>query len=133
MLEDDTTTGETFELYGPKEHSLADIAELVDREIMKTRRHVNVPRFLLKPAVEMMSRLIWFVEMCGDSVERQYIDQVIDPSAKTFKDLGIEPTDINNWTYTYLVSLLVPHGADVFEHHGCFNTSPPLPFRLQTV
>ena len=104
MLEDDTTVGQTFELYGPREYALADIAAIVDREIIKKRRRINVPRFLLKPAAEVASRLIWYIEMCGDEIERQFIDQEIDPKAKTFKDLGIKPSDIGEWTYTYLVS-----------------------------
>jgi hypothetical protein len=42
--------------------------------------------------------------MSKDSVAREFLDQTIDPSAKTFKDLGIEPTDLANFTYHYLVS-----------------------------
>ena len=103
MLEDDSAVAETFELYGPRNYSLAEIAELVDSEIIKKRRRVNVPRLLLKPTVEVLSRLIWYIHTSGDQIERQFIDQEIDPNAKTFKDLGIEPSDISAWTYTYLV------------------------------
>ena len=106
MLENESTVAEIFELYGPRNYSLAEVAELVDREIIKKRRRINVPRLLLKPTAEVMSRLVWYIEMCGDEIERQFIDQEIDPNAKTFKDLGIEPTDISAWTYTYLVSSL---------------------------
>ena len=106
MLEDESTAGQTFELYGPQEYSMAELAELVDREIIKRRRRVNVPKFLLKPGVELASRLVWFIEMCGDHVERQFLDQAIDRSAKTFKDLGIEPADVKDWTYAYLVRTL---------------------------
>lgn len=42
-----------------------------------------------------------------DEVEREFIDQVIDPTAKTFKDLGIEPAELANFTFHYLVSTLV--------------------------
>ena len=41
---DDTTAGETFELYGPTNYSMSEIAELVDREIIKKRRHINIPK-----------------------------------------------------------------------------------------
>lgn len=42
--------------------------------------------------------------MNADSVEREFIDQEIDPTAKTFKDLGIEPAELSTLTFYYLVS-----------------------------
>ena len=44
MYEDDSTAEQTYELYGPKNYSLGEIAELVNREIVKKRKHVNVPK-----------------------------------------------------------------------------------------
>ena len=43
--------------------------------------------------------------MSGDEIEREFIDQTIDESAKTFKDVGIEPAELSNLTFHYLVSL----------------------------
>jgi len=103
MLYDDKTASQTFELYGPKNYSTAEIAELVDREIFKRRRHINLPKSILKPAAGLLNRLLWWDIMSADEVEREFHDQVIDETAKTFKDLGIEPTDISKWTYHYLV------------------------------
>ena len=105
MLHDDTTTGQTFELYGPKNYSTAEIAELVDREIIKRRRHVNLPKAVLKPMANTLNKYLWWPIMSGDEVEREFIDQKIDESAKTFKDLGIEPAELSNLTFHYLVSL----------------------------
>lgn len=104
MLYDDSTAGETFELYGPKQYSLAQIAGMVDKEIFKQRRHINVPKAILKPVAGILNRALWWHTLSADEVEREFLDQVIDPEAKTFKDLGIEPTDIANFTYHYLVS-----------------------------
>ena len=104
MLEDDTTAGETFELYGPKNYSMAEIAQLVDREIIKHRRHVNIPKRILKPIAKLLNQAIWWKTTSADEVEREFIDQVIDPKAKTFKDLGIEPGDLADHTFQYLVS-----------------------------
>ena len=104
MAEDDSTASETYELYGPTKYSMAEIAELVDREIVKRRRHMNVPKTLLKPAADMYNKLIWWSQTSADAVEREFIDQRIDPKAKTFKDLGIEPGELANFTYHYLVS-----------------------------
>ncbi len=104
MLFDDTTASQTYELYGPKNYSMAEIAELVDREIYKKRKHLNVPKALLKPIAGVLNRLLWWPIMSADEVEREFHDQVIDETARTFKDLGIEPDEISNFTYHYLVS-----------------------------
>ncbi|KAF7563722.1 hypothetical protein G7046_g363 [Stylonectria norvegica] len=99
---DDSSVGQTYELYGPIKYSMAQIATMVDKEIYKTRRHINVPKVFLKPAAKLLNQLLWWHTMSADEVEREFMDQVIDPEAKTFKDLGIEPSDIANFTYHYL-------------------------------
>ncbi|KAI0002369.1 NAD dependent epimerase/dehydratase [Xylariaceae sp. FL0662B] len=102
MLYDDTTAGQTFELYGPKEYSTAEIAEMVDREIYKKRRHINVPKAILKPVCQILNRVLWWPILSAEDVEREFIDQKIDKTAKTFADLGIKPGEISNFTYHYL-------------------------------
>lgn len=103
MLQDDTTAEQTYELYGPKNYSTAEIAELVDREIIKRRRHINLPKNILKPVAGLLNKAIWWPVISADQVEREFIDQMIDPTAKTFKDLGIVPADISSLTFHYLV------------------------------
>lgn len=105
MLQDDSTASQTYELYGPKNYSTAEIAELVDKEIVKHRRHFNVPRRILKPFASALNKALWWHTMSADEVEREFIDQVIDPKAKTFADLGIEPAELSSLTFHYLVSL----------------------------
>ncbi|KAK2778298.1 nadh-ubiquinone oxidoreductase 39 kda [Colletotrichum kahawae] len=102
MLYDDSTAGQTFELYGPKNYSTAEIAEYVDREIFKKRRHINVPKKVLQPVAGLLNKFLWWDVMSADEIEREFIDQEIDETAKTFKDLGIEPGDIAKFTYHYL-------------------------------
>jgi len=104
MLYDDSTAGETYELYGPKNYSMAEISALVDREIIKHRRHINVPRQIMAPLGDLLNRFLWWPTTSRDQVIREFLDQVIDPKAKTFKDLDIEPGDIANFTFKYLVS-----------------------------
>lgn len=104
MLQDDTTAEQTYELYGPKEYSMAEIAELVDKEIIKHRRHINIPKAIMKPAAGLLNRALWWPVLSADEVEREFIDQKIDPSAKTFNDLGIEPAELSSLTFHYLVS-----------------------------
>lgn len=104
MLQDDNTASETYELYGPKNYSMSEIAELVDKEIIKHRRHLNIPRAILKPIAGILNRALWWPTMSPDEIEREFIDQKIDPSAKTFKDLGIELAELEKLTFHYLVS-----------------------------
>lgn len=103
MLQNDDTASQTYELYGPKNYSTAEIAELVDKEIFKHRRHINIPKMALKPMANILNKALWWPTMSPDEIEREFIDQKIDKSAKTFKDLGIEPADISSLTFHYLV------------------------------
>lgn len=104
MVTDDLTASQTYELFGPKNYSMAEIAEIVDREIIKHRRHINIPKPIMKPLSDVLNKLLWWPVGSGDEVEREFIDQVIDPNAKTFADLGIEPSELTSLTYQYLVS-----------------------------
>ena len=102
---DDSTAGETYELYGPKNYSLKEISELVDKEIMKTRRHINVPKVVMGPMQEVLNKALWWPVGCKDQVEREFMNQFIDKNAKTFADLGMEAGDIAAFTFKYLVRL----------------------------
>ncbi|MCJ1411737.1 NADH-ubiquinone oxidoreductase 40 kDa subunit [Ptychographa xylographoides] len=102
MMQDDSTASQTYELYGPKNYSTAEIAELVDREIIKRRRHINVPKRILKPIANVLNKAIWWHTMSPEEIDREFLDQVIDPRAKTFKDLGIEPAELSSLTFHYL-------------------------------
>ncbi|KAK3046180.1 Protein-lysine N-methyltransferase efm5 [Extremus antarcticus] len=100
--QDDSTAGQTYELYGPKNYSLKEISELVDREIIKERRHINVPKRIMGPALDLMNKALWWPVGCKDMVEREFMDQFIDAKAKTFKDLDMEAGDIAAFTFKYL-------------------------------
>jgi NADH dehydrogenase (ubiquinone) 1 alpha subcomplex subunit 9 len=84
---------------------MGQIATMVDKEIFKQRRHINLPKAALKPIAGVLNKALWWHTMSADEVEREFMDQVIDPAAKTFKDLDIVPGDIANFTYHYLVGL----------------------------
>lgn len=81
---------------------MAEIAELVDREIIKKRRHINLPKGIAKPLAYYINRLLWWPYLSADEMEQESLDQVIDKKAKTFKDLGMEPVDLKDLTYHYL-------------------------------
>lgn len=78
------------------------IDELVDREIVRRRRHLNLPKAALKPLAYYLNKYLWWPTISADEVEREFIDQRIDPTAKTFKDLGIEPAELEGLTFHYL-------------------------------
>jgi NADH dehydrogenase (ubiquinone) 1 alpha subcomplex subunit 9 len=102
MLTDDTTAEQTYELFGPTNYSMAEIAGLVDAEVMRHRRHINIPKRILKPVAGVLSKALWWPTISPDEVEREYYDQVIDRKAKTFADLGINPTQLKDVTFEYL-------------------------------
>jgi uncharacterized protein YbjT (DUF2867 family) len=104
MMHDDNTASQTFELYGPTNYSMAEIAEIVDKEIVKHRRHINIPKQIRKPFANIMNKALWWPVGSADEVEREFIDQYVDPSAKTFADLDIDPVELSAVTYEYLVS-----------------------------
>jgi len=81
---------------------MAEIGDLVDKEILKTRRHINLPKPLLKPVLHYLNKVVWWPILSADMLEQESIDQVIDKTAKTFKDLDIEPGDLRDFTYHYL-------------------------------
>ena len=81
---------------------MGEIAALVDREIIVKRRHINIPKRLLKPVAYYLNRLIWWPIMSADELEQECLDQHIDKSAKTLKDLNIEPAELASLTYHYL-------------------------------
>ncbi|KAJ2897844.1 NAD(P)-binding protein [Zalerion maritima] len=102
MLFDDSTASQTYELFGPKEYSTAEISEMVDKEIYKDRTHINIPKRILKPVANVLSKVLWWPVINPDDIDREFIDQVVDEEAKTFADLGIAPGDIKDFTYHYV-------------------------------
>ncbi|KAK7732129.1 Protein-lysine N-methyltransferase efm5 [Botryosphaeria dothidea] len=104
MLHNDNTASETYELYGPTNYSTAELAEMVSKEILKHRRHINVPKKVLQPVAEILNKVLWWPIGSRDEIEREFLDQEIDPTAKTFKDLDIEPVEIKSLLYHYLKS-----------------------------
>lgn len=81
---------------------MAEIATMVDREILHERRHINVPKRILKPIAHYLNKLLWWPVLSADEVEQESLDQHIDKSAKTIRDLGIEPAELSELTYHYL-------------------------------
>lgn len=98
---DDNTAGQTFELHGPREYSREQMAHLVYRLTAKKRPRINLPKPLAK-AVAGALNFAWWPTYCADEIEREFIDQKIDPTAKTFKDLGLAPSELDDMALEYV-------------------------------
>lgn len=98
---DDSTAGQTFELYGPKKYTMREIAKIVDRDTVTKRPRINLPKPVLKTVAKMLD-YIWWPTIAPDEIEREFLDQKIDPTAKTFADLQITPDSLETKSYGYL-------------------------------
>lgn len=98
---DDSTVGKTFELYGPKEYSMAQIHDMVRDATSREFRQINLPKKLYQ-AFAQATQYIYWETLCPDQIERMFLDQVIDSSAHTFKDLGITPAELEPLVVKYV-------------------------------
>lgn len=90
---DDSTAGKTYELNGPNEYSMTEIISLVKDATKLDIREVNLPKRVHKAISDATQYLFW-ATTSPDEIERGFIDQKIDPSALTFADLGITPSNL---------------------------------------
>ncbi len=99
MAYEDSTAGETYELFGPREWSKKEIADRITELILKERAHFNLPKPILKNMAKAF-QYIWWPTYCVDEIEREFINQKIDKTAKTFKDLGIQPSELEDLLFS---------------------------------
>ncbi len=101
ILADPRTRGQVFELGGPRVYSFKELMELMLAEIRRKRLLVPVPF-----AIARMNA--WFLEkwpqplLTRDQVRLLERDNVVGGTARTFADLGIEPTAAEAILPTYL-------------------------------
>ncbi|CAK7895513.1 hypothetical protein CAAN1_05S03928 [[Candida] anglica] len=108
---DDNTLGQTFELFGPEKMSFLEIRQMI-AGITQDYAQVGpidyrfadytIPLPLAKLVAEV-KQLAWWNMTNPDQIQRHLINQQIDTSAKTFKDLGITEIDqLANVLFTYV-------------------------------
>lgn len=108
---DDSTVGQTYELYGPEKLSFLEIRQMI-HGITQDMSQVGpfsynfadyaIPLPLAK-AVAQLKQLLYWKQTNPDQVQRHMIHQQIDPTAKTFADLGITDLDqLANVLFTYV-------------------------------
>ena len=125
MAYDDSTAGQTFELCGPREYSREQIAHLVYRLTSKKKPRINLPKPLAKAVAGIMN-YAWWPTYCADEIEREFIDQKIDPTAKTFKDLDLTPGELDDMAFEYVRnyrSVARSHGLVLLFRSGVLTES----------
>ncbi|GEQ72297.1 hypothetical protein JCM33374_g5984 [Metschnikowia sp. JCM 33374] len=108
---DDSTVGQTYELYGPEKLSFLEIRKMIHGitqdysqvgPISYSFGDYKVPLELAK-FVAHAKQYIYWKQTNPDQVQRHLIHQTIDPAAKTFHDLGISDLDqLANVLFTYV-------------------------------
>ncbi|OBA24282.1 NAD(P)-binding protein [Metschnikowia bicuspidata var. bicuspidata NRRL YB-4993] len=108
---DDSTAGQTYELYGPEKLSFLEIRKMIHGitqdytqlgPLSYSFGDYKVPLALAK-LVAQAKQYIYWKQTNPDQIQRHLIDQTIDPSAKNFHDLGITDLDqLANVLFTYV-------------------------------
>lgn len=108
---DDSTVGQTYELFGPEKLSFLEIRQMIHGITQDTSQvgpfsynfaDYEIPLSLAKAVAQLKQYLYW-KQTNPDQVQRHMIHQQIDPSAKTFADLGITDLDqLANVLFTYV-------------------------------
>jgi NADH dehydrogenase len=104
----DAEPGATYELGGPEVETFRQLMQRLLRQICRKRLIIEVP----KPVAKIQGRVLGQLARIGiappiteDQVKLLERDNVVSPGAKTFADLGIEPTAMGailpNYLYCY--------------------------------
>ncbi|KAG0789356.1 hypothetical protein G6F22_006733 [Rhizopus arrhizus] len=102
MLTAESTMGKTYELYGPKEYKVKEIYELAREISMQPLPIRNVPDSVLKFMATVVDKLPYNQQVSPDLIERLKMDDKPTPGALTFKDLYIEPTQLETVAIHFL-------------------------------
>lgn len=125
---DDSTIGQTYELYGPEKLSYLEIRQMIHGitqdfsqagPLPYTFADYQIPLKLARFMADLKQFIYWR-QTNADQVQRHLINQSIDPNAKTFKDLGIEDLDqLADVLFTYVKQwrhpLIAQQGASAKE------------------
>lgn len=113
---DDSTVGKTYELYGPKEYSVAQVHALVQEVTQGGLSQINLPKPVYKFIAGLTQNIYW-ATVSPDQVERMFLDQIVDESASTFADLGIKPAQLED-----MVLKTVRHWRSYLHLHDTVET-----------
>ena len=100
-LESDALAGQTYELGGPKAYSFKALLELMLDQIGRRRALLPLP-FAVASLQATFLELLPVPPLTRDQVRMLRSDNVVSSDAKSFADLGLEPTAIESIIPTYL-------------------------------
>lgn len=95
---DDSTAGETYELYGSERFSVAEIRDMIEPVTKKEYSNINLSKGVATFLARNLPGFMWPNE---DQIERQSINHKIDKTAKTFDDLKIIPDRLQDLVFRY--------------------------------
>ena len=104
---DDSTIGQTYELYGPEKMSFYEIRQMIhgitqDFSQAGPFSYNHGDYQIPLPLAKLAAQLAYWKLTNPDQIQRHLIDQKIDASAKTFQDLGLETTQLADVLFTYV-------------------------------
>ena len=101
VLTTPSAKGQVYELGGPRIYTYKALVQLVLRQIDRQRLLIPVPFLVWELLAGLMAPLPQR-PISRDQVILMKQDNVVDPQAATFADLGIAPTSIEETLPTYL-------------------------------
>lgn len=112
VQDDGRSAGNTYELGGPEVLSVLDMVNLMFETIRETPRIVDIPfpvaKMMATPRELLLRRLPFPIPAPAmatlDYINSLTMDQVVDPMALTFADLGIVPVPLRGVAIEYLFS-----------------------------
>ncbi|KAK9492004.1 hypothetical protein V1508DRAFT_420184 [Lipomyces doorenjongii] len=99
---DDSTAGNTYELYGPEVMTVDAVRQRCELEALKPYPYYNLPKKLYANVSEVLNQILWWPVGCADQVERMTINQKVDKSALTFADIGMKPEKLEDFVGQYV-------------------------------
>lgn len=103
ILNNPQTKSKTFELGGPTVYTLTQIMEFITTTIQRKKIFVSLPFFVSK-ILGYFLQILPHPPLTSDQVELMKKDSVVSNKAWTFKDLGIQPKDVQAIVPEYLKS-----------------------------
>lgn len=101
VLADPETAGKVYELGGPRVIGFRELMQIMLREIGRKRALVPLPLSIAQLEAVFLEMLP-VPPLTRDQVKLLGRDNIVDPGALSFKDLGIQPTGVEAVLPTYL-------------------------------
>ncbi len=107
VLENARFAGETYELGGPGTYSFRELLAFICKTTGRDRFLMNVP-FGLASVMSYVTELLPRPPITHDQVAMLQHDNIVNPGAKTFADLGISPDAVEAIVPDYLARYAKP-------------------------